>query len=82
MTVRLADDGTILLEGRCPIEDAESLLQLLLRTPGGCVDLRSCNHAHTAVIQVLIAAKPKIRTPSPAPFLRFWVEPALLVTEV
>jgi len=82
MTVRVAEDGTIHLEGRCPIEDAESLLQHLLRTPGGCVDLQACHHAHTAVIQVLFAAKPRMRGPSPAPFVRFLVEPTISDNEV
>jgi hypothetical protein len=77
MTVRRAEDGTIHLEGRCPIEDAEPLLQLLLQEAEGRVDLRACQHAHTAVIQILFAARPAILGPSPALFLRDWIEPAL-----
>ena len=37
MSVRRLDDGNIALEGPCPVEDAEPLLQLLQATPGGTV---------------------------------------------
>ncbi len=77
MTVRVAVDGTIVLEGACPIEDAEPLLQCLLRTPDAAVDWRGCHFVHTAVIQILLAAAPTIRGPSNIPFLHRWIEPVL-----
>lgn len=60
MTVRIADDGIILLQGVCAIEDAEALLRHLSAEPGTQVDWSACEHAHTAIIQVLMAVKPKI----------------------
>ena len=58
MTVRRGDDGVIVLEGECPVEDAETLLQLLQAQPDGPVDWSACTRLHTAVLQVLMAAAP------------------------
>jgi hypothetical protein len=58
VSVRRHDSGTILLEGHCPIEDAEPLLQLLQADPEGCLDWTQCTHLHTAVLQVILAARP------------------------
>lgn len=57
MTIRVAANGAVQLEGICSVEDAESLLQILLASPGVSVDWRACEWAHTAVIQVLLAAR-------------------------
>src|SRR6185369_7329494 len=57
MTVRLAQDGTIELEGVCPIEDAEALQRYLIADPQAGVDWRSCAAAHAALVQILLAAK-------------------------
>jgi hypothetical protein len=77
MTVSVARDGAIMLEGNCPLEDAEPLLQLLRRHPGEPVDWRRCNALHTAIVQVLMAAQPRIRGPAGSALLRRWIEPAL-----
>lgn len=42
------------------VEDAESLLEWLLKHPRGQLDLSACEHLHTASLQVLMAARPKI----------------------
>ncbi len=55
MTVGM-HQGVIVLEGHCPSGDAENLLQLLLSDPAAYVDWRTCEAAHTAVVQVLLAA--------------------------
>ena len=70
MTVCLAPDGSIELDGVCPSEDAETLQQHLIANPATSVDWRSCVAAHTAVIQVLLAAKPPLRGPPAGDFLR------------
>lgn len=57
MTIAVASDGTIELHGPCPVEDAETLIQHLLATPNTAVDWSACEWAHTAVIQVLLAAR-------------------------
>jgi hypothetical protein len=76
MTLHLAGTS-IELEGDCPSEDAEMLLQHLLTVPTASVDWRSCESAHTAVIQVLLAARPKLLGPPAGRALKDWVEPLL-----
>lgn len=77
MTVRVTAKGVIALEGNCPSEDAETLLQHLLATPATSVDWRACEAAHTAVVQVLMAAQPQLLGPPANPRLADWVEPFL-----
>lgn len=55
MTIRRAADGTVFLEGPCPVEDAEPLLRMLLETPAAPVNWTLCREPHTGVVQVLIA---------------------------
>ena len=78
MTVRSTEHGHIALEGACPSEDADALVQLLLTRPGTTVDWRACEAAHSAVIQVLMAAKPRLLGPPSGESLRKWVEPNLV----
>lgn len=47
-------------QGEVAIEEAETLLQWLTETPKPSVNLRDLEHAHTAVLQVLMAVKPKV----------------------
>jgi hypothetical protein len=77
MTVRIATAGCIELVGSCPIGDAEPLLQHLLADRGATVDWRSCRGAHTAVVQVLMAMKPKLLGPPADVYLKEWVAPAI-----
>jgi hypothetical protein len=74
MTVRRRDDGGVELQGDCPSEEAESLMQYLLETPQATVDWRSCDHAHAAVVQVLMAARANLLGPPRGAFLREMVE--------
>jgi hypothetical protein len=76
MTVQMSG-GAILLEGICPSEDAEALLQYLSAHPAGAIDWRACESAHTAVIQVLMASRTKLLGPPAGQALRDWVAPAL-----
>jgi hypothetical protein len=78
MTVTRAEDGTIFLTGRCPVEDAETFVRLLSLDPSATVDWRECDHAHTAVIQLLLASRPILRGPPAAELLKKWIEPALI----
>lgn len=75
MTVLLSVEGTIVLEGSCPSEDAEVLLQHLAGTPDATVDLRRCESAHTAVVQVLLAARPRVQGPPLDHPMWRWVSP-------
>ena len=75
MTVRIAEGGGIELSGDCPSGDAEALLRLLASQPIAVVDWRECRSAHTAVVQVLIAADKHPSGPPAGAFLAKWVEP-------
>jgi hypothetical protein len=77
MTVRAGGDGLIELVGTCAGTDAEPLLQLLLATPEATVDWRDCQGAHTAVVQVLLAAKPRLLGPAADARLQEWAAPAI-----
>lgn len=77
MTVRTTAQGSILLEGSCPIADAEILLQHLTAAPTAVVDLRSCDFAHTAVVQVLMACRPNLLGPPGEHPMWRWVYPLL-----
>lgn len=74
MTIRKGTDGVILLEGDCLLEEAEELLRHLLVDPRPAVDWRACTAAHTAVIQVLLAARPVLRGPPEGEFLRIFID--------
>lgn len=75
MTVRM-DQGVIFLEGHCPSGDAEDLLQILLTDPAAPIDWRTCESAHTAVVQVLLAARRDIAGPPVGAILAL-IAPAL-----
>ncbi|TCT01723.1 hypothetical protein [Aquabacter spiritensis] len=77
MPVRRLDPETLVLEGHCPVEDAEALLRLLSATPDACVDWRGCESAHAALVQILLATGARRRGPPAGPFLRSFVDPAL-----
>ena len=77
MTVRIAASGCIELVGACPSSDAEPLLQLLLADRGATVDWRECRSAHAAVVQVLLAVKPKLLGLPVGAVLKDWVAPAM-----
>ena len=81
MTVRAGEDGAIELADSCPAEDAERLLRLLLEAPGASVDWRSCDDAHGAVVQVLLASGAPVRGPPRGLFLSRFVAPLLLQAE-
>lgn len=77
MTVRITPNGSIVLEGICGSEDAEALLQQLLAHPAATVDWRACEAAHTAVVQVLMAARPILVGSPVSAQLQNWVQPWL-----
>ena len=63
MTVRQIDAFNIVLEGISPVAEAEVLRQLLVSAKTATVDWRACEAAHTAVVQVLLASKVRLRGP-------------------
>ncbi len=78
MTVTRDADGTIRLGGECGAEDAEALLRHLGVSPGATVDWRGCTGAHAAVVQVLMALRPRLQGPPDDDFLLRHVAPLLL----
>jgi hypothetical protein len=75
MSVRRHDGGSIVLEGDCPVEDAEPLLELLQASPAGPLDWTRCGRLHTAVVQVVLAARPTLAGPCGDPWIREWMDP-------
>ena len=61
----------------CTVEDALPLLEFLIANRGAKVDLGPCTNLHTAVLQVLLAARPKITALPQEPFLARWLSQAL-----
>ncbi|MCJ2035514.1 hypothetical protein [Methylobacterium sp. J-068] len=76
MTVTLrAEDGTIRLEGNCPVEDADTLASLILEDAGRAVDWTACTRMHTAVYQVLLRLRPVVRGACGDSFVGRWLPP-------
>jgi hypothetical protein len=48
------------LEGIVGVDDAEALTQWLLQQVAPAVHLGKCEHLHGAVLQVLLALRPKV----------------------
>jgi len=59
------------------VDEAESLLEWLQNNKAAKVDLAACAHLHTANLQVLMAAGPKIFAWPENLALRGWLEPVL-----
>jgi hypothetical protein len=78
MSVQVAPDGTVMLDGVCGADEAELLQQLLLRNPAAAVDWRGCEQVHTAIIQVLLVANRPLRGPPASAFLADRIAPLLL----
>jgi hypothetical protein len=76
MTVTVSADGVIRLQGTCSIDEAEALLRRLAEDRTATVDWSGCDQAHTAVIQVLMAARPRLVGLPTAAFLRLHVASA------
>jgi len=77
MTVQVNDKGAIELSGRCGADDAEALLRHLLAMPGATVVWSESEHLHSAVIQVLLAAAPRMSGPPKNAFLATHIAPII-----
>lgn len=64
MPIRFAEDAAR-FEGVCAVEEAEPLLEWLRGREAPKVDLSACEHAHTAVAQLILAFRPAIIAPPP-----------------
>ena len=77
MTVHREDNGAIVLDGACPVEDAEPLLQLLQTMPAAEVDWRRCRQLHTAVLQLVLASGRAPIGPCGDAWVEQWLGPKL-----
>jgi hypothetical protein len=51
------------LEGHVAVDDAEALAQWLQKQAAPAVHLGKCEHVHGAVLQVLLAYRPRVTVP-------------------
>ena len=77
MTVRRGDNGAFVLEGDCPVEDAEPLLQMLQNMPTAGIDWTQCRQLHTAVLQVILASGTAPIGPCGDAWVAEWLAPKL-----
>lgn len=59
MTIKYTNDLAI-FEGACRLNEAEPLYEWLKQNPNGKLDLTDCTHIHTAIMQIILLAKPLI----------------------
>lgn len=76
MTVRLVEN-LLRLEGHCGVEEAETLVGLLQTSGVTRADLSQCRHAHSAVVQALLAFGVTVDGTGGSDFLRDRVAPIL-----
>ena len=57
------------LEGNVSVEDAEALAQWLQKQKAPAVHLGKCEHVHAAVLQVLLALRPRLAAEPADPLL-------------
>ena len=77
MTIRRSDNGMLLLDGVCQVEDAEALLQLLQTVPTAALDWTQCRQLHTAVLQVVLASGTVPAGPCGDAWVEQWLAPKL-----
>ncbi|WP_247877872.1 hypothetical protein [Azospirillum sp. TSO22-1] len=71
-------DGVVArFEGLCGVEEALPLSDWLLATPDARLDLGPCTELHTALLQVLMAARRPVDVPPEDEFLARWISPSL-----
>lgn len=71
-------DGAVArFDGSCTVEEALPLVDWLEGTVAARVDLAACTGLHTALFQVLLAARPAVEAPPDDPFLKRWILPLL-----
>jgi hypothetical protein len=59
------------------VEEAEALLEWLLKNPKGKLNLADCTHLHASSLQVLMAVKPVISAEPKDENLQLWLKAAL-----
>lgn len=67
------DKSVAHFDGACLPDEALELIEWLRGCKAPKVDLRACSHLHTALLQVLLAARPQIVAPPENAVLTRWV---------
>ena len=60
-------------EDACTVEDATEFIEYLRNSESPEVDLSGCTYLHTALLQLLLLARPRIAAAPTDPFLARWV---------
>ncbi|KAA0679966.1 hypothetical protein [Roseomonas genomospecies 6] len=71
------EDRTARFEGACTVEEAIPLAEWLGAAEDPRLDLGGCTALHTALLQVLLAARIPVAVPPEDDFLKRWVMPVL-----
>ncbi len=71
-------ESRVRFEAVCTVEDALPLLEFLKVSAAPEIDLSACTHLHTALLQLLLAARPRLASPPADPTLARWVAPLLI----
>jgi len=77
MSVR-QQGSTLVLEGDCPVEDAEMLADLLRDPSIDGIDWTGAQRVHTAVVQLAILAQLPVAGPCGDGFVARWIEPQMV----
>ena len=59
--------GLLALEDNCDVEEAEALLEAVLGGGVEGLDMSRCRRLHTAVLQLILAARVPVVAPPPDP---------------
>ena len=73
---RRADDDVVFLEEVCAVEDADALL-MEIQAGTAVLDWSGCTYLHTACLQLILAARLKVRGVPGDAVLARWVLPLL-----
>jgi len=61
-------------EDVCTVEDAMEFIEYLRKNDAASVDLSACTYLHTALLQLLRLARPRITAAPADPFLARWAD--------
>lgn len=65
MPIRYETEARAVFTGICTPEEADGFLEWLRATPAPAIDLAACTLLHTALAQLIMAARPRVLAPLP-----------------
>jgi hypothetical protein len=69
--------STAIFDETVTVEEAEGLLDWLIKNPKGKINLTACRHIHAANLQVLMAVKPTFASESKDEDFQTWLNAAM-----